>query len=71
MRTILTDNMQDLQRMVQAAKYQSNSFGLNINISKPKFMIVSLAKTPDANVNVSINNRKMKRVSKFLYVGFI
>lgn len=60
MSIILTNNIQDLQMMVQAAYGQSDKFGLKLIISKTQCMIVSRAKILYANTTLTINNKKGK-----------
>ena len=46
---LIADNIHDLQQLVNKVGEQSKAMGLNINIKKTKFMIIS--RNPDVFIN--------------------
>ena len=57
---LIADNIHDLQQLVNKVGEQSKAMGLNINIKKTKFMIIS--RNPDMFINsiLTFNSRPMK-----------
>lgn len=64
---ILADNIEDLQATINAINTIGKDFGLDVNISKTKLMIVS--RQPHENAHLYIDNMQIERVNKFKYLG--
>ena len=66
---LITDNIHDLQQLVNKVGEQSRSMGLNINTKKTKFMIISRHLNTFENSTITFNARPIERVEKFKYLG--
>ena len=64
---LLATNLFDLQKLLNKVYETSKSYGLNINKSKTRYMIVS--KKPILNTNLKIETESISRVSKYKYLG--
>lgn len=67
--TLISDNLPDLQILLNNIQKSSDLYGLNINISKTKIMIISRNKVPYINAQLVINNNPIERVTSFKYLG--
>lgn len=65
---ILSDNINDLQFMLDRIVQHSENYGLQINVSKTKLLV--FAKT-HINANLLINGNKVEQVNIFKYLGTI
>uniref|UniRef100_A0A8D9EQ38 Craniofacial development protein 2 n=1 Tax=Cacopsylla melanoneura TaxID=428564 RepID=A0A8D9EQ38_9HEMI len=66
---VFANTIEGLQALMNKIYETSKKYGLDINTSKTKFMIVS--KKQINNVNLYINNARIERVSKYTYLGTI
>lgn len=64
---ILSDSIENLQTLFNKINVVGVKYGLNINSSKTKFMIVS--RTEHNNLKLEHNGIPLERVSKFKYLG--
>ncbi|XP_056635919.1 uncharacterized protein LOC130444665 [Diorhabda sublineata] len=64
---ILAHTIQDIQQLLNRVNTISENYGLKMNYSKTKFMVIS--KTSINNVSLSINNQPIERVHRFKYLG--
>lgn len=56
----LAENIVDLQRIFELVKKINEIYGLNMNLKKTKFMIIS--KNPNINIEMRIQNKIIERV---------
>lgn len=66
---LIADNIEDLQELVNKIGEQSKSMGLNINIQKTKFMIISRNLKEFENATITFDTMPIERVDKFKYLG--
>lgn len=64
---VFADSIEGLQALMTSIHNTSRQYGLDINISKTKFMIIS--KRQISGVNLYINNERIERVTKYIYLG--
>lgn len=64
---LLANSLQELQEIVENVNQIGERYGLEINVKKTKFMIVSPA--PHADAKLRINNDLVERVNRFKYLG--
>lgn len=64
---IMTDNIEDLQNLMNRVNTCCNDYGLKINLNKTKYMIVT--KTPRTNIQLVVNNTNIERVDSYKYLG--
>ena len=64
---ILANNLEDLQDILDRVTEVGEQFGLSINITKTKMMIIS--RQEFNNINLTINGEAIERVAKFKYLG--
>lgn len=64
---MFADNPRDLQALMDRVIACSQRYGLNINISKTKLMVVS--KTERVDCRIEIDQVPIKRVNKYTYLG--
>lgn len=67
--TLIADNLDDLQHLVDKVNLHSKEFGLKMNISKTKFMIVSRSRREYDNAAIIADNASIERVNSFKYLG--
>ena len=58
---LLSDTEECLQKLVTAAKEESEKAGLNMNVKKTKTMVIS--KEEHVQTNIQINNESLKQVT--------
>lgn len=66
---LIVDNIDDLQHPVDAMGQHSKSMGLNINVKKTKFMIVTRESNAFSDSSIAFDAKLIERVSKFKYLG--
>ena len=64
---LLSDTEECLQKLVTAAKEESEKAGLNMNVKKTKTMVIS--KEEHVQTNIQINNETLEQVTSFKYLG--
>lgn len=64
---LLTENIEDLKRVVQKLYENSMHYGLKMNLSKTKFLIFT--KNPNPRIELNIANQVIQRVYKYKYLG--
>jgi hypothetical protein len=64
---IFADSLNSLQQLINKVNEVSERFGLQVNITKTKFMIISKNKVRDAQL--LINNTPVDRVKQYNYLG--
>jgi len=64
---ILCDDLQNLQRLLDLVNGMRQEMGLNINITKTKFMVFS--RQPYNDAALQINGQNIERVPCFKYLG--
>ena len=64
---LVTDNLQDLQYLLENVNKHSNNYGLKLNSKKTKFMIVT--KLPVVDANLLVSNTQIERVTSYKYLG--
>ncbi|XP_073824763.1 FERM domain containing isoform X3 [Musca autumnalis] len=67
--TLIADNLSGLQNLVTRLTACSETYGLRLNTNKTKYMIIS-KKNNFENMNITIHNTPLERVSSFKYLGF-
>ena len=65
--TLLADNSQHLQNLMNAAKAGSEAKGLSMNVRKTKTMVVS--KSENATTNILVENESLEQLDIFKYLG--
>ncbi|KAL1447016.1 hypothetical protein WDU94_015647 [Cyamophila willieti] len=66
---VFSDTLEGLQTLMIRVTETSRAYGLDINTSKTKFMIIS--KENITGVNLYINQTRIERVSQYTYLGTI
>uniref|UniRef100_A0A8D8SH15 Craniofacial development protein 2 n=1 Tax=Cacopsylla melanoneura TaxID=428564 RepID=A0A8D8SH15_9HEMI len=66
---VFAENLEDLQALMDNITYHSNQYGLNINVKKTKFMIISKNKITGSQLY--INQTAIERVKQYTYLGTI
>jgi hypothetical protein len=66
---LLGDNIDTIKRNIETLIYASKEVGLEINVEKTKYMLLSLHQNVVQNRNIKIANRSLENVSKFKYLG--
>lgn len=66
---IMCDSMEGLQDLMNRISLSGSKMGLNINVSKTKFMIFSRER--HENAHLILNNSVIERVQRFKYLGSI
>lgn len=64
---VFADTLEGLQELIDKITTSSQKYGLDINASKTKFMIIS--KTYIPNCHIQSNHQPIERVSKYTYLG--
>ena len=65
---LIADSEENLQKILDKVVSESESKGLSINCKKTECLVVSKQKTRPT-CNITINNKKIKQVDKFEYLG--
>jgi len=68
---VFADNVRELQDLVDNITRESSIYGLDINISKTKFMLISKNNIGNIDLNLKINNQIIERVKHRTYLGTI
>ena len=66
---LIADNMCDLQELIDVVEKYSANMGLNINIKKTKYMIVTRTPENFRTASITSNSSLIERVNKFKYFG--
>jgi len=66
--TLIAYTIEDLQELISAVSTHSEKYGLNINIAKTKYMIVSRDNRL-RNTCIKVNGAEIEKVDKFKYLG--
>lgn len=64
---LIASSLENLQELVNSLNVTSKEYGLELNIKKTKYMVIS--KTPTPYTELLINNDVVERVEKFSYLG--
>ena len=64
---VIADSPQALQRLLNQLTAVGDRYGLKINTTKTKILIIS--KTPEPPINISIYGKQIEVVEKFKYLG--
>lgn len=64
---IMTDNMNDLQNVMQRLNTNCNEYGLRINLNKTKYMVIT--KSIIENTQLNVENTDIERVNAYKYLG--
>ena len=67
---LLAENNTDLQELVTAINNKGKRYGMEINITKTKGMIVS-KKEMVPEIKISIEGKNIQQVKKMIYLGFM
>lgn len=65
---LITDNVRDLQTLLQRLSDAFNQYGLNMNLKKTKYMIVTKKNNID-EVSLKIDNTLIEKVQHYKYLG--
>ncbi|KMQ95932.1 endonuclease-reverse transcriptase [Lasius niger] len=65
---LLATNLKDLQLLVNRVRAASETYGLELNTKKTKFMVISRTEAPGA---LMVGNEKIERVDTFVYLGSV
>jgi hypothetical protein len=63
------DNIDTIKKTAEALIYASEEVGLEINVEKTKYMLLSRHQNIAQNRDIKISNRKFENVSQFKYLG--
>jgi hypothetical protein len=66
---LLADNMGTIKKNTKTLIDAIKEVGLEINIEKTKYMLISHHQNVGQNLNIKIANRSFESVSKFKYLG--
>jgi sorting nexin-29 len=66
---LLGDNIDILNKNTQTLIDASKEVGLEVNVEKTKYMLVSRDQNEDQNRDIKIVNRSFENVSQFKYLG--
>lgn len=64
---LLADTLEGMRTMLELLAQHGSEYGLNLNASKTKYMIIS--KSNHDNQQLVINNKKIQRVNHITYLG--
>lgn len=64
---VMADNLEDLQDMMNRVTRSSQEWGLDLNIKKTKYMVISKNRPPQGQL--IINQQRIEQVQKFTYLG--
>jgi hypothetical protein len=68
---LLRDNRDTIKRNTDTSIDASKQVGLEVNIVKAKYMLVSHHQNAGRNLDIRIGNRSFKYVAQFKYLGMI
>jgi hypothetical protein len=66
---LLGDNIDTINKNTQTLIDASKEVGLEVNLEKTKYMLVSLEQNAGQNWEIKIGNRSFENVSQFKYLG--
>jgi hypothetical protein len=66
---LLGDNIDTINKNTETLIYASQKVGLEINVDKTKYMLLSSHQNVGQNRDVKIANRSFENVSRFKYLG--
>jgi hypothetical protein len=66
---LLGDNIDTINKNTETLINASKEVGLEVNVEKTKYMLVSRDQNADENQNIKIGNRTVENVSQFKYLG--
>jgi hypothetical protein len=66
---LLGDNIDTINKNTEALTDASKEVGLEVNVEKTKYMLVSRYQNADQNRDIKIGNRSFENVSQFRYLG--
>jgi hypothetical protein len=66
---LLRDNIDIINKNTQTTIDASKEVGLEVNVEKTKYMLVSRAQNAGQNREIKIGNRSFENVSQFKYLG--
>jgi hypothetical protein len=67
--SLLGDNIDTIKKNMETLNYASKEVGLQINIGKTKYILLSLHRIADENRDTKVVNRWFENVSHFKYLG--
>jgi hypothetical protein len=67
----LRDNIENIKKYMETLIDASNEVGLEVNIEKTKYMLVSHGQNADQNQYIKIGTRSFENVSQFKYLGMM
>jgi hypothetical protein len=65
---LLGDNIDTVKKNTQSLTDASKEFGLEVNIGKTKYMLVSRDQNAGQNGEIKIGNRSFENSSQFMYL---
>jgi hypothetical protein len=66
---LLGDNIDTIKKNTETLIDASKEVGLEINVEKTKFMLLSRHQNVDQNRDIKITNRSFENVSQYKYLG--
>jgi hypothetical protein len=66
---LLGDNIDTINKNTQTLTHANKEVGLEVNVEKTKYMLVSRDQNADQNREIEIGNRSVENVSQFKYLG--
>jgi ABC-type transport system substrate-binding protein len=66
---LLGDNMDTINKITETLTDASKEVGLEVNVEKTKYMLVSRDQNVGQNRDIKIGNRSFENVSQFMYLG--
>jgi hypothetical protein len=67
--TLLGDNLETIKKNTETLIDASKDVGLEINVEKTKYMLLSHQQNVGQNRDMKIENRSFENVSQFKYLG--
>jgi hypothetical protein len=67
--SLLGDNIDTINKNTQTLIDASKEVGLEVNVEKTKYMLVSRDQNAGQNLEIKIGNRSFENVSQFKYFG--
>jgi coproporphyrinogen III oxidase-like Fe-S oxidoreductase len=65
---IVEENIDTIQKNTNVLLDASKEFGLEVNIEKTKYMLVSICQKAGQRQSINIGNRSFESVAKFTYL---
>jgi hypothetical protein len=66
---LLGDDIDTINRNTETLIYASKELGLQVNVQKPKYMLVSCDQNADQTQGIEIGHRSFENISQFKYLG--